>query len=116
MPIVKHFKFVYPFVLLLTLILIAWPAQAQTATPAVVITPDTARTPAALQTQEALLLPTANVIRTEIALTATAFPLTPQQTDDALGVAFLFGIGSMLFVLALIGVGFWLSSRPKRDV
>lgn len=76
--------------------------------------PVIAQQPLPLETQEALLGPTADAIRTEIAATTAAMPLNEVAFDDTLLVGFLCAIGSMVFVLGLIVFALWLSSRSKQ--
>ena len=75
--------------------------------------PIIAQEPLHLETQEALLGPTADAIRTEIAATTAAMPLNEVDFDDTLLVGFLCAIGSMAFVLGLIVFALWLSARMK---
>ncbi|MCA9885253.1 MAG: hypothetical protein KC708_19885 [Anaerolineae bacterium] len=67
-----------------------------------------------LATQEALLGPTADAIRTEIAATAAAIPLSEVAFDQTILLGFLCAVGSMLFLIGLIAFGFWLSAHAKR--
>ncbi|MAU09237.1 MAG: hypothetical protein CL607_05400 [Anaerolineaceae bacterium] len=76
--------------------------------------PVIAQQPLPLETQEALLGPTADAIRTEIAATTAAMPLNEVAFDDTLLVGFLCAIGSMVFVLGLIVFALWLSARMKQ--
>lgn len=77
--------------------------------------PVVAQQPLPLETQEALLGPTADAIRTEIAATTAAMPLNEVAFDDTLLVGFLCAIGSMVFVLGLIVFALWLSARMKQS-
>lgn len=76
--------------------------------------PIAAQEPLPMETQEALLGPTADAIRTEIAATTAAMPLNEVAFDDTLLVGFLCAMGSMVFVLGLIVFALWLSSRSKE--
>lgn len=77
--------------------------------------PVIAQEPLPIETQEALLGPTADAIRTEIAATTAAVPLNEVAFDDTLLVGFLCAIGSMIFVLGLILFALWLSARMKPN-